>query len=104
MKLSTWSAAVLVVAAYSQAAYAGDMAAGEKAYMAKGCIGCHGPGGHSPNTDVYPTTAGQDEGYLVEQLKAFRDGERQNPMMSPMAAALSDEDIADMAAYLAAQD
>ena len=77
---------------------AGDPAAG-KAKSAT-CAGCHGPGGISMN-DLWPNLAGQKEGYLVAQLKAFRAGERQNPMMSPMAAPLSDDDIADLAAYFA---
>jgi len=42
--------------------------------------------------------AGQKEGYLVAQLTAFRSGQRVNPMMAPMAAALSDADIANLAA------
>ena len=47
--------------------------------------------------------AGQKEAYLAAQIKAFRDGTRQNPMMSPMAQGLSDADIANLAAYLSAQ-
>lgn len=39
------------------------------------------------------------EGYLAKQLKAFRDGTRQDPMMAPMAKPLSDDDIANLAAY-----
>ena len=50
---------------------------------------------------MWPNLAAQKEGYLVSQLKAFRDGTRANPMMAPMAAALSDDDIADLAAYYA---
>ena len=75
---------------------AGDAAAG-KAKSAT-CAGCHGADGISQN-DLWPNLAGQKEGYLVAQLKAFRAGERQNPMMSPMAAPLSDDDIANLAAY-----
>jgi cytochrome c553 len=75
---------------------AGDAAAG-KAKSAT-CAACHGADGISGN-DIWPNLAGQKEGYLVAQLKAFRAGERSNPMMSPMAAPLSDADIADLAAY-----
>lgn len=84
-------------------AVAGDAAVGEATYAAKGCMGCHGPGGHSPNPEMFPKTAGREETYLTEQLKAFRGGERSNPMMSPMAANLTDEDIANLAAFLSAQ-
>ena len=41
--------------------------------------------------------------YLAKQIKAFRDGVRTDPMMAPMVAALSDDDIANLAAYFAAQ-
>ena len=75
---------------------AGDAAAG-KAKSAT-CAACHGANGISPN-DMWPNLAGQKEGYLKAQLKAFRDGQRNNPMMAPMAAPLSDADIDDLAAY-----
>jgi cytochrome c553 len=53
--------------------------------------------------DMFPVLAGKEEAYIVEQLTAFRSGERQNPTMQPMAGALSDEDIANLAAYLSEQ-
>lgn len=84
-------------------ALAGDATAGEATYSAKGCMGCHGPAGNSPNPEMFPKTAGLAEAYLVEQLKAFRNGERSNPMMSPMASGLTDDEIANLATYLAAQ-
>ena len=77
-------------------AAAGDAAAGKN--KSATCGACHGMNGISPN-DLWPNLAGQKEGYLVAQLKAFRAGERNNPMMAPMAAPLSDADIADLAAY-----
>lgn len=77
---------------------AGDAAAGKT--KSATCAGCHGPAGISQN-DMWPNLAGQKEGYLMAQIKAFRDGQRSNPMMSPMVAALSDADIADLAAYYA---
>ena len=77
-------------------AMAGDAAAGKS--KSATCGGCHGVAGISAN-DMWPNLAGQKEGYLVAQLKAFRGGERKNPMMSPMAANLSDADIADLSAY-----
>lgn len=74
----------------------GDAAAGkEKSSL---CAACHGAEGVSTN-DLWPNLAGQKFGYLVKQLKAFRDGSRTDPMMAPMAANLSDEDINDLAAY-----
>jgi cytochrome c553 len=76
--------------------YAGDAAAGKS--KAAACAACHGAAGVSP-MDVWPNLAGQKPGYLVKQMKAFRDGGRKDPMMSPMAAALTDEDIDNLAAY-----
>ena len=75
---------------------AGDAAAGKT--KSATCAACHGANGISPN-DMWPNLAGQKEGYLKAQLKAFRDGQRNNPMMAPMAAPLSDADIDDLAAY-----
>ena len=64
------------------------------------CAACHGGTGISP-TPIWPNLAGQKEQYLVAQMKAFRDGGRQNAQMSPMATNLTDEDIANLAAYYA---
>jgi len=75
---------------------AGDAVAGKE--RATLCAACHGENGISPN-DLWPNLAGQKEAYLVKQMKAFRDGDRKDPMMSPMAAPLSDEDIENLAAY-----
>jgi cytochrome c553 len=75
---------------------AGDVAAG-KAKSAT-CAGCHGANGVS-NNPLWPNLAGQKEAYLAKQLKAFRDGTRQDPTMSPMAKPLSDADIENLAAY-----
>lgn len=64
------------------------------------CAACHGANGISviPN---YPNLAGQKELYLYEQLKTFKSGERKNPIMAPMAAMLTDEDMKNIAAYYA---
>lgn len=64
------------------------------------CAACHGGEGISP-TPIWPNLAGQKEQYLAAQITAFRDGARQNAQMSPMAANLSDEDIANLAAFYA---
>ena len=62
------------------------------------CVACHGTDGISPNPQC-PNLAGQKDQYLILALKAYRDGERQNPIMSPLAQGLSDEDIENLAAY-----
>jgi len=75
---------------------AGDAAAGKtKAAL---CAACHGAEGISPN-DLWPNLAGQKQGYLIKQIKAFKDGSRKDPMMSPMVGTLSDDDVANVAAY-----
>ena len=66
------------------------------------CIACHGPGGNSVNPE-WPSLAGQGQEYTRKQLQAFKNGARKNPLMTPMAAGLSDEDMADLGAYFAAQ-
>jgi cytochrome c553 len=75
---------------------AGDAAAGKA--KSTTCAACHGAQGISA-TDIWPNLAGQKPGYLVKQMKAFRDGDRKDPSMSPMASQLSDEDIDNLAAF-----
>ena len=67
---------------------------------ARSCAVCHGVVGIAslPNA---PHLAAQPEGYLVEQLKAFRSGQRANEVMAVVARPLSDADIADLAAWYA---
>lgn len=75
---------------------AGDAAAGSgKAVL---CAACHGAEGISSN-DIWPNLKAQKYGYLVKQIKAFRDGSRLDPSMQPMVANLTDEDIENLAAY-----
>jgi cytochrome c553 len=66
------------------------------------CIACHGADGNSSNP-AWPTLAGQHAQYIVKQLQAFKSGARKDPLMSPMAAGLSDTDIADLAAWFSTQ-
>ena len=81
--------------------YAGGDAAAGKAKSAA-CAACHGPDGNSPNPE-WPKLAGQHPAYLVQQLRAFKGGHRQNAMMAPMAQNLSEQDMLDLAAYFASQ-
>ena len=92
--VSTVASLLLVTANISMAG--GDAAAG-KAKSAT-CAGCHGAAGVSANP-MWPNLAGQKDAYMVKQMKAFRDGKRSDPMMSPMAKPLSDADIDNLAAY-----
>ena len=75
----------------------GDAAAGEA--KAATCGSCHGAKGEG--VDPNPPLVGLDKAYFVEQLAAFKSGARDNAMMKMFAAQLSDEDMADLAAYYA---
>ena len=66
------------------------------------CVACHGVAGNSVNP-LWPTLAGQHRQYIVKQLKAFKTGTRQDPLMTPMATTLSEQDMEDLAAYFTAQ-
>jgi len=66
------------------------------------CSACHGPNGNSVNPE-WPRLAGQSAVYIAEQLRLFKSGVRDNPVMKPLAASLSDQDISDLAVYYQAQ-
>ena len=90
-----------VVLAIAPAAQAADIEAG-KAKVATVCAACHGAAGVSVS-DSIPNLAAQRAGYLEAQLKVLKDGTRKNPIMNAIAAQLSPDDIANVAAYFAAQ-
>ncbi len=90
------AAAVFLVAA--SPAFAGDAQTGRT--KARTCVPCHGADGIATNPGA-PHLASQPQVYLVEQLRNFRSGKRQDPVMSVIAGALTDEDIDDLAAWFA---
>ena len=66
------------------------------------CIGCHGiPGYKTAFPSVYhvPKIAGQQPGYIIAALKAYKSGERSHPSMRGIAAGLTDEDMKKLADY-----
>jgi cytochrome c553 len=91
--IATIFIASIAISGAAQAA--GDAAAG--AAKAPICAACHGDKGQGvpPN----PSLAGKPEAELVKDLKDFKSGARSNPLMSPMAALLNDQDVENMAAY-----
>jgi cytochrome c553 len=96
------TALALVLVAVSGAAEAGDWRRGlEKSQVCQSCHGRHGDESLQPS---YPILAGQHADYLEHALKAYRSGDRQNAIMAGFAAGLSDQDIADIAAWYARQD
>jgi len=92
------AAAALAAAAPAQAA---DLDAGQAKAKAV-CAACHGVDGNSALPD-YPKLAGQHRDYLEKALRDYRSGARKNPIMAANAAALSKEDIANVAAWFSAQ-
>lgn len=97
MKLALFIAAALLATAAPAAV---DLAAG--AAKAQACMACHGPGGISQVAET-PSLAGQPDGFLQWQLVFFRTGTRKSAVMQPMAQALKDDDIRNLAAFFAAQ-
>jgi len=69
--------------------------------LAQACAGCHGIDG-AGIFQYYPHLAGQPAGYLATQLKKFASGSRRDPIMEPLAAGMSDAQIAKLADYFAA--
>jgi cytochrome c553 len=92
----------VALAGFTVAGYAqGDAATGKA--KAAPCAACHGVDGGGGGDPSWPKLAGQFPEYLVEQLEAFKKGERKNPLMTPQAAKLSEQDMQDLAAYYASQ-
>lgn len=101
--------ALLVLAGVAHGAAAADIVGNAKAAPAKVemCIGCHGiPGYKASFPEVYPVPmiGGQSAKFIENALKAYQKGERKHPTMKGIASSLSDQDIADIAAYYAQQN
>ena len=103
LKASLGAALILgaPLAAAQQPAPAGDAGLAHRHKTAM-CIGCHGiPGYRTAFPEVYhvPKIAGQQPAYLISALKAYKSGDRSHPSMRGIAESLSDQDMADLAAY-----
>lgn len=97
-RLSCLASAVVATIALTTPSHAADIVAGkEKAAI---CGSCHGGDGISPNDNI-PSLAGQPDLFTQWQLVFFRAGTRKNELMQPIAEALSNEDVRDLAAYFA---
>lgn len=99
------AACVLAAAAPVSHAAEGNAAAGKgKTSM---CAGCHGIAGYKtayPEVYSVPKLGGQHAAYIVKALQDYKAGNRSHPSMRAIAAGLSDQDMADLAAYYAADD
>ncbi|MGD8557372.1 MAG: c-type cytochrome [Chromatiales bacterium] len=91
----------MAAAMVSNVAVAGGDAAAGKAKSAM-CAGCHMADGNSVN-GMWPKLAGQHESYIIKQLQDFKAGDRVDPTMQPMAAGLSEDDMANLAAFYSSQ-
>ncbi|MBY0268847.1 MAG: cytochrome c [Burkholderiales bacterium] len=99
MKKLLWIAACAALIAGGPSLAANPAAGKEKS---KTCAACHGPDGNSAAPD-FPRLAGQNFDYLVKALSEYKAGERKNAIMAPLAGALSQRDIEDLAAYFSRQ-
>lgn len=100
--------AFLAFASLADVAAAADIVGNAKAaeYKVSMCIGCHGiPGYKATFPEVYqvPMLGGQSAQYIESALKAYKKGDRKMPTMHGIAASLSDQDMADIAAYYSQQ-
>ena len=88
----------------------GHVAAGEalastkSASTGQSCVDCHGADGNAPIDPTYPKLGGQYHDYLAHSLQAYRGGNREHALMSSQAKDLSDQQIADLAAYFGSRD
>jgi cytochrome c553 len=113
MKRTLTTTAAILAFAYVPAAFAqsqqptpaGDAKRGaEKVAMCQGCHGIEGWRTAFPEVYRVPRIAGQHPAYFVNALRAYKSGERSHPSMKGIAASLSDQDMADLAAYYAQAD
>jgi cytochrome c553 len=92
----------MLTAVSGSAFAAGDAAAGQNKKSM--CAGCHGIEGYRsvyPDTYRVPKLGGQHADYIVAALKEYKSGERKHATMRAIAGSLSDQDMADLAAYYA---
>ena len=97
--------AMLALAPLSAHAVEGNAEAAAKNKISM-CVGCHGiPGYRASFPEVYhvPKIGGQHPAYIVKALNAYKAGERSHPTMRGIANSLTDQDMADLAAYYGAQ-
>jgi len=79
------------------------LATTKNAETGQACVDCHGAGGNAPIDPTYPKLGGQYHDYIAHSLQMYRDGDRTNALMAGQAKSLSDQQIADLAAYFGSQ-
>ena len=105
-KILLVAASALVMSGAGNVWAGGDVAAGKLAVEQHGCVACHGVGLNAPIDPTYPKLAGQHQSYLQHALIAYRraagaSNSRVNAIMNGQAAALTDQDIANISTYIA---
>lgn len=96
------AASILVALLATVSAHAAGDAAKGKSIATQVCAACHGADGNSAIA-MYPSLAGQHPEYITKQLEEFKSGVRNNAVMTPIAATLTSEDMANLGAYFSAQ-
>ena len=96
MKIIVGALAAVVSLSIYSSAMAGDAAAGKA--KSEACTSCHGMNGKSTNPNN-PSLAGQKKNYLIKAMKDYKEGKRQDPMMSSMMSGLSDADMENLAEF-----
>jgi cytochrome c553 len=95
------AAFVLAAGVCVPALAAGNAEAGRQKSQA--CAACHGPDGNQPTTPDFPRLAGQHPDYLLKALRDYKSGARKNPIMAGQVANLTQQDMADLAAFFSGQ-
>jgi len=107
LRLYALCASTALLAGVLSTATAQDAAPdGAQLFVAKACMACHGADGRTPTMPLYPKIAGQNAGYLYNQLRDIKNGSRNNGqsmVMKGITANVSDEEMRTIANWLAAQ-
>lgn len=89
---------VMAIAFYSSSIFAQDAEKGKELFGK--CVACHGEKGEGNAEQKAPRIGGQHDWYIISSITAFKNGDRQNPVMMPFIKNLSEQDIANLAAYI----
>jgi cytochrome c553 len=101
MTMRHFLALVFTASLCAQAHASGNAQSGEQ--KSQVCAACHGPGGNAPTGPEFPRLAGQHYDYLLKALRDYKSGARKDPIMGAQAAALTLQDMADLAEYFSEQ-
>jgi cytochrome c553 len=92
---------ILAACLAAPALAAGDSASGRA--KSQTCAACHGADGNAPTGPDFPRLAGQHYDYLLKAMRDYKSGERKDPIMGGQVGSLTQQDMADLAAYFSSQ-